>query len=123
MSELTERIEESIGRWKASYYIWVTIFYVLCVISIILPLIISTGLLNDVQIKITSLATAASVALLNWTNLGIVAGNFDQARADLELAKINYPNDENGNLRAAYGEAQKLVRAISPGLPKTSTKV
>jgi hypothetical protein len=104
-----------------SYYGWVSFFYFFCVLSLLLPILIGFRAFGEKGTRIAAFATAVAVALLNWSNLGTVAGNFDQARTDLRLAKLNFPNDEGGKLRAAYADAEKLVRVFSPGVPKTTT--
>ena len=117
---LIQQIDASIRTWTFSYYLWATVFYILCIVSIVLPLVITAGILSEGGNKVVGIFTAISVALLNWTNLGIIAGNFDQARSDLNLAKVNFPNDA-AKLKVAYADAQRLVRSVSPGLPQTST--
>ncbi len=120
MSELVPLIKGSIDTWTFSYYLWATVFYILCVVSIAMPLVITAGLSGDRGNKILGILTAVSVGVLNWANLGIIAGNFDQARSDMTLALVDFSHDED-KLKQAYKDARARVRSISPGLPQTST--
>jgi hypothetical protein len=85
-----------------------------------MPLVITADLCSARSNKILGILTAVSVAILNWANLGIIAGNFDQARTNMKLALIDFAEDQP-KLKKAYGDAQMLVRSVSPGLPQTST--
>jgi hypothetical protein len=120
LSQTKELINQSIATWGQSYLIWVTVFYVLCAASIVLPLLITAGISGEKTNKVYALITAICVGIVNWSNLGIVAGNFDKSRADLRLALLEYPSDQQKLTKAYEAANARLLNNGPTVLPSTS---
>jgi hypothetical protein len=108
--------------WSIAYYIWATIFYLLCVAILVLPALVAADLFSTMVNRILAALTVIGGVVVNWANLGLLAGNFEKARDDLRLASMRYNIDKDGpKLLDEYAKARALVRSWSPGIPQTST--
>src|SRR4051794_41095210 len=120
---LISQITATIDTWSTSYYAWAAIFYILCVAIIVLPALIAANLFGTTTNRVLAALTVIAGALVNWANLGVVAGNFEKGRDDLRLALMQYEAaKDNQKLLAEYQKARDIVRSWSPGIPQTSTK-
>jgi len=121
LTQTKELLDHSISLWESSYYTWYSIFIILSILSIVLPLIIASGIVGDLWKRILGLATAVCVGILSWGNIGIAAGNFDEAATKLKIALVSYPNDQ-AKLADAYKAATDRLHNNGPtAIPQTST--
>ena len=115
---LVQQATSSISTWTSSYYLWIIVFYVLCLAVIVMPAVVALDILSVKTNRILAGATAAVGAIMAWANLGVIAANFDTARADLQLALIQYDLDKDkAKLLAVYQKAQERIRQAPPGTP------
>jgi hypothetical protein len=124
LAQTIKTIDSYSTFWQHTYWAWYSVFVILCVIALVLPLIIAAGVIKDAMwTRILGLITAICVAVLSWGNIGIVAGNYNKASEMLLNAKMQYPTDQP-KLAAAFKEAGELTDTGWPTLlPQASITI
>lgn len=117
---LVSQASELIQIWTTSYYIWVTVYFAICISIILLPALVAVNVFGQTPNRVLAGITAALGAILTWSNLGVVSANFDKARSDLRVALIQYDIEKNkAKLLEAYEKANSTVRSSNPGIPQS----
>jgi hypothetical protein len=116
---LLVEINAAIGTWNTSYYLWTTIFYILCVAIIVLPLLVAADIFGRTVNRVLAFLTAAIAAVVNWSNLGPTAATFEEARNQLVVARLAYYQDKNQKaLLDAYQKSRAIFEPLRVGVPQ-----
>jgi hypothetical protein len=114
---LISTINSHLFWWPVAYYVWVFLFYVMVLLTIVLPGLIAADIIPTAWTRRVAGISAVLVAIAAWARLDVVSTNFDVARSDLNRAMITYYGD-HGKLEASLETTEKAVSAFRPGLPE-----
>jgi hypothetical protein len=118
-------ILDSLHNWTLAYYLWTTVFVVLAILAIVMPLIVASGLIADNQSKtsrmVISLIGGIAAALFTGFRPNEYASGFDAAQAALGSAVVSYRLNtiNNAQLASEYQRARNLTVFRYPSLNPT----
>ncbi len=112
-------VQDHLYWWGIAYYGWVTLFYAMTVLTIVLPGVIAAGIVKNDQARVLAGISAVLAGVSAWARLDVISANFDVARSDLNRAwVVYYDNHDRGKLETALETAEKMVGEFRPGLPQ-----
>ena len=118
---LMTAVNNAIGTYRTSFYVWSCIFYALCTGMIVLPILVGVAAeaLGSRWVRVLSTTSAICAGITTWAGLNIVVANFEKAFTMLEVARAeNSVTADNAKLLSAYTKAKDLVGSYSPGIPQ-----